>query len=161
MVRLHLPGPPPARLALGLLLAGVLAAGVPAAPLAAAPRPHWCECVEYVKNYYGLHGAAGNAKDMGPFLAAHGFRRTEAPAVGAVVIIQPGFYSRGSGAVYGHVAIIESLAPAGKRGWFLGLRSANQTGKQFAAAECSNVTFESIGPVAHSSRMFSYWLPPR
>jgi hypothetical protein len=127
---------------------------------AASTSSHWCECVEYVKNYFALHGAAGNAKDMGPFLAAHGFRRSDTPAIGDVVVVQPAFYSSGSGAIYGHSAIIESLAPAGTTGWFLGLRSANQTGKQFAASTCANVTFKSVGPVARTSRLVSYWTPP-
>ncbi len=143
--------------AIGLLVT-MLTAGVAPRPVAAAP--HWCECVEYVKNYFDLHGAAGNARDMGPFLAAHGFRRSDVPAIGAIVILQPAYYAGGSGAIYGHTAIIESLAPAGSTGWFLGLRGANQSGKQFTGANCGNVTFKSNGPVSRTSRLVSYWLPP-
>jgi hypothetical protein len=147
--------------AAGVALA--LAAGSTGAAqtVSAGPPAHWCECVEYVKNYFGLRGTAGNAKDMGPFLAARGFQRSTTPAVGDVVLIQPAFYDRGSGATYGHSAIVESLARAGGGGWFLGLRSANQTGKQFAGANCSNVTFKSVGPVSRTSRLASYWVPPR
>ncbi len=143
--------------ALVVLLAGWTAVPAPAS----AAGPHWCECVEYVKNYFGLHGAAGNARDMGPFLVAHGFRRSDTPVIGAVVIVQPAFYASGSGAVYGHAAIIESTAPSGRSGWFVGMRGGNQTGRQFTGAGCANVTFKSVGPIARTSRLVSYWLPPR
>ncbi|MHB8575286.1 MAG: CHAP domain-containing protein, partial [Dehalococcoidia bacterium] len=91
-----------------LFIAAVSATAGPAP--AEASGTHWCECVEYVKNFYRLQGAAGNAKDMGPFLAKHGFRRTNVPAPGEVVILQPSFYKSGAGAIYGHAAIIESIA---------------------------------------------------
>ena len=150
---------PPLLAPLGLVAALVLGSAA-LAPPANAAGSHWCECVEYVKNYFALGGAAGNAKDMGPFLSAHGFRRSDTPAIGDVVVVQPAFYPAGSGATYGHTAIIESLAPAGTTGWFLGLRSANQTGKQFVGSSCGNVTFKSVGPVARTSRLVSYWVPP-
>lgn len=139
------------------LVAGTLG---PLRPAPVDAASHACECVEYIKNYYGLKGAAGNAKDMGPFLASHGFRRRDEPAVGAVVILQPSFYKSGDGAIYGHVAIIESTAPAGKTGWFLGLRGGNQTGARFTASGCSNVTFKSYGPISRNSHIASFWLPP-
>ena len=64
-------------IAIAALLLSLAAHSRPAAVDAAAP--HWCECVEYVKTYFGLKGAAGNAKDMAPFLLAHGFRRLLPP----------------------------------------------------------------------------------
>ena len=144
-----------------LLLAALLLAYAAALlPASASAAPHWCECVEYVKNSFGLRGAAGNAKDMGPFLAARGFRRSATPKVGAVVILQPAFYRTGSGAVYGHAGIIESLAAAGTHAWFIGVRGANQLGKQFTSASCGNVTFRSLGPIANGSPLATYWLPP-
>ena len=144
-----------------LLLAALLLAYAAALlPASASAAPHWCECVEYVKNSFGLRGAAGNAKDMGPFLAARGFRRSATPKVGAVVILQPAFYQTGSGAVYGHAGIIESLAAAGTHAWFIGVRGANQLGKQFTSASCGNVTFRSLGPIANGSPLATYWLPP-
>ncbi len=145
---------------LTLLVIGLIGTVSPA-PLDAAPRAHWCECVEFVKNSFDLHGAAGNAKDMAPFLAAHGFRRADAPVVGGVVIVQPAYYTHGDGAVYGHVGLIESVAAAGKSGWFVGIRSANQTGSPFSGAGCSNVTFKSFGPFPRTGGLVTYWLPPR
>src|SRR5947209_4247733 len=82
--------PTRARIAATALL--MLTTALPAARVSAASSAHWCECVEYVKNYYGLRGAAGDAKDMGAFLAAHGFRRSSEPAAGAVLVLQPGWY---------------------------------------------------------------------
>src|ERR1700736_3999569 len=98
---------------LGVAMALVAGTIGPLRPVAVDAASHACECVEYVKNYFGLKGAAGNAKDMGPFLAAHGFRRSDVPVPGAVVIFQPRFYKSGDGAFYGHVAIIESTVAAG------------------------------------------------
>lgn len=147
------------RSALVIALAGGALAAQP--PPAEAAGSHVCECVEYVKSSFGLRGAAGDAKDMGPFLAKNGFRRLDAPRTGAVVILQPAYYSSGEGSVYGHVAIIESTAPAGSSGWFVGMRGANQTGSQFSRSGCSNVTFKSVGPISKTSRLASYWLPPR
>jgi len=122
---------------------------------------HSCECVEYVKSMFGMRGAAGNAKDMGPFLAAHGFRRSTVPVPGAVVIIQPRFYPAGDGAIYGHVAIVTGVAPSGKSSWVITVRGANQTGSKFSAAGCSNVSAKSFGPYLRTTPLFSYWLPPR
>lgn len=141
------------------LLVGYGAVSLRPAPVSAA-GPHFCECVEFVKNRFGLNGAAGNAKDMGPFLAKHGFRRSDAPVVGGVVIFQPGAYKSGEGAIYGHVGLIESIAPAAPNGWFVGVRGANQTGNRFSDQGCSDVTFKSYGPFPRSSALVSYWLPP-
>jgi hypothetical protein len=117
--------------------------------------------VEFVKSRFGLSGSAGNARDMGAFLAKQGFRRSDSPAVGGVVIFQPGVYKTGDGAIYGHVGVIESTAPAAPNGWFVGVRGANQTGKAFNDQGCGNVTFKSYGPFPATSSLVSYWLPPR
>jgi hypothetical protein len=131
-----------------------------ATPTKAKPGPHWCECVEYIKNRFGLTGAAGDAKDMGPFLAKNGFKRSAIPIPGGVVIIQPGFYPSGSGAVYGHAALIQSIYPAGKYAWRLTLVAANQSGAKFTAADCTDVSIKDFAPIPWTSKMFSYWAPP-
>lgn len=141
-----------------LLVGGSFAAVRP--PPASAAAAHFCECVEFVKNRFALGGAAGNARDMGAFLAKHGFQRSDAPVVGGVVILQPAFYKTGDGAIYGHVGLIESIAPAGSGGWFVGIRGANQTGKTFTDQGCTDVTFKSYGPFPRGSSLVSYWLPP-
>jgi surface antigen len=140
------------------LVVGCLTAYAPAAVDAAG---HSCQCVEYVKSYFGLKGAAGDAKDMAPFLAAHGFHRISAPIPGAVVIIQPRFYSSGPAAVYGHVAIVKSVTASGTSSWKLDIRGGNQSGKEFTASGCSNVTEKTIGPISRTSQAASYWAPPR
>ena len=143
---------------LGLAL--LLATAGPPFAAEAAPAPHRCECVEYVKNVFGLRGAAGNARDMGAFLAAHGFRRSAAPVVGAVVVIQPAYYAAGSGALYGHAGIVEAVSSADHGARLLRVRSANQQGRPFSAAGCSNVTVKPFRQDTRARRLFSYWLPP-
>jgi hypothetical protein len=145
-----------------LLVCAVLCAAWSSAPPAAhATAAHPCECVEYVKTVFGLHGAAGNAKDMGPFLAAHGFRRSTTPVPGAVVIIQPGYYTRGAGAIYGHVAVITAVSHTRAGSWLLTVRGAQQTGTPFTAAGCNDVSVKAVGPFTPTSRLVTYWLPSR
>lgn len=141
-------------------LGAVSVSGLPEPAPVSAGSTHFCECVEFVKSRFGLSGAAGNAKDMGAFLAKHGFRRSDTPAAGGVVIFQPGAYKSGDGAIFGHVGVIESTAPAAPNGWFVGVRGANQTGTRFADQGCSDVTFKSYGPFPRGSSLVSYWLPP-
>lgn len=143
-------------LALGVV-AGMLLAGPP--PVS-AEGPHRCECVEFIKRTFGLSGAAGNAKDMEPYLAARGFRRLAGPVPGAVAVFQPGLYSGGPGSIYGHVAIVVALTTADSRTWAFTARSANQTGAQYTAYTCSNVSVKGFGPFPRGSRLISYWLPP-
>lgn len=133
-----------------------------ATPTAARANPaHRCECVEYVKRYFGLKGAAGNAKEMGPYLAAHGFKSLTRPVVGAVVILQPGYYRHGEGAVYGHAGVITAVTRLDARHWSLSVRSANQLARPQTALGCNNVSIKWFGPLAHDSRLVSYWWPPR
>ncbi len=133
-----------------------------ATPVAArAASPHRCECVEYVKSYFGLKGAAGNAKDMGPFLAAHGFRRIPAPMPGAVAVLQPRYYRHGEGSRYGHAGVISSLTRVDAKHWAFILRSANQLARPTTALGCNNVSLKWFGPLAADSRLATYWLPPR
>lgn len=127
----------------------------------AGAASHWCECVEYVKSYFGLHGAAGNAKDMGPFLSAHGFRKSAEPVPGAVMILQPGWYRSGSGTKFGHAAVIVSVHASGRSAWSVSVRGANQTGGQFTSQSCSDVSVKSFEPLPRTSRLVSYWVPPR
>ncbi|HZQ35169.1 MAG TPA: CHAP domain-containing protein [Dehalococcoidia bacterium] len=145
--------------AVALISVVAMALATPAAARAASP--HRCECVEFVKSYFGLRGAAGNAKDMGPYLAAHGFKRLSRPVVGAVVILQPGYYRHGEGSVYGHAGIVTAVTRLDSRHWSLRVRSANQLARPQAALGCNNVSLKWFGPLATDSRLVSYWLPPR
>ncbi len=145
--------------AVALISVMAMALATPAAARAASP--HRCECVEYVKSYFGLKGAAGNAKDMGPYLAAHGFRRVATPVVGAVVILQPGYYRRGEGSVYGHAGVITAVTRLDRQHWSLSVRSANQLARPQTALGCNNVSIRWFGPLESGSRLVSYWLPTR
>ncbi|HLZ70944.1 MAG TPA: CHAP domain-containing protein [Dehalococcoidia bacterium] len=144
--------------ALAFVSVVTMALATPAA--AHATGPHRCECVEYVKRYFGLRGAAGNAGDMGPYLAAHGFRPTSKPVAGAVAIVQPGYYRHGEGRIYGHAGVISSAWREDAKHWSFRLRSANQTAPPGTALGCNNVSVKWFGPFADESRLVSYWLPP-
>lgn len=145
--------------AVALFSVMAMALATPAA--ARAATAHRCECVEYVKSYFGLKGAAGNAKDMGPYLAAHGFQHLSRPVVGAVVILQPGYYRRGEGSIYGHAGVITAVTRLDARHWSLSVRSANQLARPRTALGCNNISIKWFGPLASGSRLVSYWWPPR
>ncbi|MGI8551417.1 MAG: CHAP domain-containing protein [Dehalococcoidia bacterium] len=141
-------------------LVAFLSLGLASAPPTANASPHWCECVEYVKSRFGLTGAAGDAKDMGPFLQRHGFRKVSAPQTGAVIIIQPAFFHSGSGAIYGHVGVIDGVASVDKgRTWAIAVHGSNQLGSMFNGSNCSNVTL-SAKSILKTSHLATYWAPP-
>lgn len=133
-----------------------------ATPAAARAAPaHRCECVEYIKSYFGLRGPAGNARDMGPYLAAHGFRRVATPVTGAVIILQPSYYRHGEGSIYGHAGVIASVRREDGHHWSVSVRSANQIARPRTALGCNNVSLKWFGPLGDDARLVSYWLPPR
>lgn len=86
-----------------------------------------CECVDYIKNRYGLTGSIGvngGARYMGAYLEARGFVRVSEPQVGAVVVFQPAF-GPGINQTYGHVAVITSVISQDNR-WKISVRGARQ-----------------------------------
>jgi len=70
------------------------------------------------------------------------------------------YYASGGGSVYGHVGIVATCVSARSQSWLRSLRRANQTGRQFAATCCTNVTNKPDGPYARASRVISSLLPP-
>jgi hypothetical protein len=134
------------RMGAGVVVLGLLAAGHES-PLHATPAEaaSWCQCVDYVKNAYGLSGAiggSGGAKDMGSYLAARGFRQLYGPAnlqAWAVAIFQPGFGS-GINQTYGHVGLVAQYWYSGGGYWTVVLRGANQPGYTWIEKGCTNVS---------------------
>src|SRR5512136_887127 len=102
-----------------LLFAGssvALALGsLPIIPLTPSPTlaqsAGFCQCVDYVKNRFGLQGAVGDAKNMIYSLPNLGFRQVSGPQSGAIVVMQPSFPGlRGTpGAIYGHVGVVQNV----------------------------------------------------
>ena len=145
---------------LGLLGGAALTAAVGQAVLEGAPEEaeaaRSCSCVDYVKSALGLTGAAGNAKDMGPFLKAKGFKKVSSPVAGAVVIFAPPHLYVDPN--FGHVGIIRQVKAEGSK-WKLLIRSSNLFGqsKYFTSAGCSNVSDTWFTPFAKTASTVTYW----
>ena len=120
-----------------------------------------CQCVTYIKNRYGLTGSIGGsgcAKDMGPYLAARGFRKVSNPQVGAVVIFQPSFGS-GINQSCGHVAVIVKVQSVDNNSkWSITVRGANQGGSTFTQYNCTNVSDVSFKSYPKTSTSVSYYV---
>ena len=63
-----------------LTLILILSVSLPSSSAKATP-PN-CTCVEYVKAYFGITEATGNAKNMGTWLINHGFSQVSSPQIG-------------------------------------------------------------------------------
>ncbi len=113
----------------------------------------YCQCVGYVKNALGISQAMGNAKDMIYSLPKHGFRRVNNPTPGAVVVMQPSF--PGSDRTYGHVGFVDSFdAKTGK----IKVRGANQGGRTYRDAGCTNVAVIAFGTPVVNRGDVSFWV---
>ncbi len=129
----------------------------------ATQQMRWCECVHYVLNRYHLDMSGGpyfiGAADMAPYLESRGFRRSSAPAVGAVAVFARSF-GMGIDTTYGHVGIVTAVAP-GTNGttWSLVVRGARQNGAEVAEYGCTNVSDMHI-PVAAGNPQIAFYLLP-
>ncbi len=123
-------------------------------PNVARAESHYCQCVEYVKNRFGITQAVGNAKDMIYSLPNLGFRQVSRPEVGAVVIMQPSF--PGADTTYGHVGFIDSYnSSSGK----ISVKGANQRGGgAFTESNCNNVTVIGFGTSVNGRSDISFWI---
>lgn len=143
--------------AFAVMLAGTGSAStlLAATPAAAHSPAHVCQCVDYIKHVYGLTGAMGNAKDMGPALQSRGFTRLSSPQVGAVVIFQPSF--GGVNSTYGHVGIIRAVWQTNYgRNWQVTVRAANQGGWQ-TISNCKNVNDVTFHSYTKGSAAVAYY----
>lgn len=117
----------------------------------------WCQCVQYIKNRYGLKNTA-NAKDMGPILVKSGFRQISEPKVGAVVIFQPAFGS-GIDQKYGHIGVIDKVQSVNNnKSWAITVRGANQGGSLFTEYNCNNVSSVGYKSYAKGTSSVSYYM---
>jgi surface antigen len=122
------------------------------APKAARAESN-CQCVEYVKNRFGITVAVGNAKDMIYSLPKLGFTKIDQPQVGAVVVMQDSF--PGADPTYGHVGIVERILQNGQ----IEVRGANQSvgGSMFSESGCSNVRLTKFGTSINGRSDISFW----
>lgn len=138
-----------------VMLVLILSLALPTS-IAKATPPN-CTCVEYVKAYFGITEAVGNAKDMGTWLINHGFSQVSSPQAGVVAVMQPGF--PGADATYGHVGIIDSVSDQGSN-WKITLRGANQSsGSAFSEFGCSNVRNTSWSAYSKTNTKIKYYKP--
>lgn len=122
-----------------------------------------CQCVGYVKNYFGILEAIGNAKDTGAWFKNHGFTESSKPVVGAAVVMQNTFPTANNPSVdefVGHVGIVESVTDLGTR-WKISVRGANQTegGTEFTEFNCSNVRITTWSPYSKTNLNIKYYIP--
>jgi hypothetical protein len=108
------------------------------------PSGHWCQCVEYVLNRYGLSMAGGpyflSAADMAPYLHSRGFGKVVAPTPGDIIVFSRSF-GEGIDPTHGHVGVVRSATPLGDGvSWTVHVRGARQGGASFAEAGCANVS---------------------
>lgn len=97
-----------------------------------------CQCVGYVKDRFGLTGAAGNAYQMGDFLLRNGFQRAATPAPGEVVVFQPSFSPHLTSA--GHVAVLDTVTDL-RNQWRITTVGANQPAQpERTEGNCDNVS---------------------
>jgi hypothetical protein len=137
-----------------VMLVLILSLALPTS-IAKATPPN-CTCVEYVKAYFGITEAVGNAKDMGTWLINHGFVQVSSPQVGDVAVMQPGFTGVTDPA--GHVGIIASASLSGSQ-WKITLRGANQTvgSTQFSEFGCNNVRNTPWGAYSNTNTKIKYY----
>jgi surface antigen len=108
-----------------------------------------CQCVQYVKNRFGIRTAVGHAKNMKYSLPRLGFHRTR-PRPGAVVVMQPSF--PGTGPYYGHVGIVSRVLSDGT----IRVRGANQGGRQRESG-CRNVNTLHFNGNVFRRRDVTFW----
>ncbi|WP_055077630.1 CHAP domain-containing protein [Pseudanabaena sp. 'Roaring Creek'] len=113
----------------------------------------YCQCVGYVKNVLGISQAMGNAKDMIYSLPKKGFHEVRTPVPGAIVVMQPSF--PGADRTYGHVGFVDSFdSRTGK----IVVRGANQGGKTYRDAGCSNVAAVGFRTPVVNRNDVSFWV---
>ncbi len=134
---------------LTLIVTSISTFTAPSASLA----DQYCQCVGYVKNALGITQAMGNAKDMIYSLPKKGFRQVSTPTPGAIVVMQPNF--PGSDRTYGHVGFVDSFdSQTGK----ITVRGANQGGKTYRDAGCSNVAVVGFRTPVVNRGDVSFWV---
>lgn len=140
-----------------VLVAFLFATFTSSMPVSAANAPATtCSCVQYIKNTYGITQPVGNAKDMGTWLLAHGYKLVSNPVKGAIAVMQPTF--PGANTTYGHVSFIESVTDQGTK-WKITVRGAQSVGGPvFTQASCSNIRITSWSAYLKTNTLIKYYV---
>jgi hypothetical protein len=127
----------------------------------------WCECVEFIKNTFGLvdplsvRGSRSiHAKDMRPYLQEQGWVQVSEPRTGGrTIAIIDNDFDRGFKAISGHVALVSAFEDLGNS-WRLTLEGANQTqANQYSLRRCSNVNRVTT-TASKTSSDIAFWHNP-
>lgn len=95
-----------------------------------------------------------------PYLQQNDFTKVPAPTLGVVIVFQPAT-GHGVDTVYGHVGVVQSVQPVTSKtgavtGWLVTVREANQGGKTFTDAGCSNVS-DIVFNISRTETLISCW----
>ncbi len=121
----------------------------------------WCQCTTYVANYYSLPpNTYPDAKNWPGWLSGLGWKQTSTPAVGEIVVFQPGFGS-GIDQKHGHVGIITSVQSVNKNhNWHITVEGSNQGNSGWYTKDnCTNVSNIQFKSYPKSDTFVSYWTP--
>lgn len=136
---------------IAIALIGIIASPVRNVAVAAG----FCQCTTFVANYKGLPATYPNAYQWTGWLPGQGYWQSGSPAVGDILVLQPGKSGAGS---LGHVGIILGYSQVSSTSWRVTMRSANWAGGTSAGtvANCTNVTDASI-TVTTGTGGASFW----
>lgn len=129
--------------------------------LPAANSVRWCQCVDYVRQRFGLDPAAGphfvGAADMGPYLQGQGMVRHAAPLLGAVIVF-PRSFGSGIDTTYGHVGVVVGIEAQADH-WRLTVRGARQSWPEWTEYGCSNVSDMTHITVPYQGATVAFFAP--
>ena len=105
-----------------------------------------CQCVQYIRNRFGLSGYYGNAKDWHSNLIKAGYKVTAYPVYGDIIVFQPSF--GGVDATYGHIAAVVSYEYSYNTKTKVGTRTLKHRGANTGGSEtesnCNNVKTSTV-----------------
>jgi surface antigen len=117
---------------------------------ARAYTTHYCQCVEYVNSYYGMH-VPGNAYQWIANLPQYGWHQEP---VGTVGIGDIAVWDWDAMPPYGHVAIVSDISDS-SQGTTMTLFGANQDGSRFPSLRCNDVSYWQDSSYWSSAVFFS------
>lgn len=106
------------------------------APPVQARAMHYCQCVEYVNYYYGMH-VPGDAYQWASNLPDYGWYQEAGSTIRTGDIAVWDQYAMPD---FGHVAIVSSVSNS-SQGTIVTFLGANQSGSRFFSLRCSDVTY--------------------
>lgn len=143
---------------IGALLGATVITGIagsvfifnPQKPVQAAS---FCQCVQYLKNRFGLPSPSGNANQWNDgYLQRNGFRQV-GPTVGSIVVFENTF--PGVNSTYGHVGVVQSINSSGQ----VTVRGANQGSSGLVTEyNCTNVNSLTFRTSINGRGDVSFWV---